>query len=139
MSTITRHDRDFPISFADVEQERLETLRFIARAREERAEVLAGLLRGAAVAAFGFAHRWLAAPVVRWYQREQLRIQLSSLSERLLADVGLTRTDIPKVVKGMHVAPAQRQPAASATLHHLPLGRKPAAASAEDTAQPLAA
>ena len=138
MSTTTRHDRDFPISFAELEEERLETLRIIARAREEKAEAMAGLLRGAAVAVFGFANRWLVAPVVRWYQREQLRIQLASLDDRMLADVGLTRTEIPKLVKGMHRAPAQ-QPAASATLHHLPLERKPAAASAEDTAQPLAA
>ena len=137
MSTTRHQDRTFIFSAADHEQERAATMRMIARARQERAEASGALLRQAGVA----IGRWLVMPMVAWYQREQLRLQLSGMDDRLLADVGLTRGDIPTVVKNAHkVSAAAATPTSSATLHHLPTGRKSATPTMAATDQhPLAA
>ncbi len=58
---------------------------------------LAGVLRG----------------VVAWQERRRLVNRLSSLNDRLLADIGITREDIPAVLQGTHV----RQPE-SAPIEH---------------------
>ena len=138
MSTIRHQDRTSIFSAADQEMDRVETMRLIARARQERAEVTGALLRQAGAA----ISRWLVMPVVAWYQREQLRLQLSGMDDRLLADVGLTRGDIPRVVRNAHEfsVAVTETPASSATLHHLPTGRKsatPAVAATDE--HPLAA
>lgn len=41
----------------------------------------------------------LAAPLVRWYRRNEAYKQLSQLDDRMLADIGVNRGDIPYVVQ----------------------------------------
>lgn len=50
------------------------------------------LLRGLVEAVF--------APLVRWYRRSQAMQELYRLDDRMLADIGINRGDIPAVVKG---------------------------------------
>jgi uncharacterized protein YjiS (DUF1127 family) len=142
MSTTRHQDPAFIFSAANHETERTETMHLIARAREEQAEALGVMLRQAGIAAAGFIGRWLVMPVVGWFQREQLRLQLSGMDDRLLADIGLQRGDIRALVNNAHtrVVSATVSPAASATLHHLPTGRKSDAPDTIDTDRhPLAA
>jgi uncharacterized protein YjiS (DUF1127 family) len=40
----------------------------------------------------------LAAPLVRWYRRNEAFRQLSQLDDRMLADIGVNRGDIPALV-----------------------------------------
>ncbi len=40
----------------------------------------------------------VAGPAVRWYRRNQVERQLSQLDDRMLADIGINRGDIPNVV-----------------------------------------
>jgi uncharacterized protein YjiS (DUF1127 family) len=55
-----------------------------------------------------FAHaakqgwRWLTAPVRAFLQREFVIRELSTLDERSLSDIGLTRSDLPAVAGGMY-------------------------------------
>jgi uncharacterized protein YjiS (DUF1127 family) len=46
--------------------------------------------------------RWLSAPVRAFFERELVLRELSSLSDRDLADVGLSRSDVPAIVRGMY-------------------------------------
>jgi len=48
----------------------------------------------------------VAQYVVAAYKRRQLRRELNSLDDRLLADIGISRADIPAVVSLMGAAPA---------------------------------
>jgi len=41
----------------------------------------------------------LAAPLVRWYRRNEAYRQLSQLDDRMLADIGVNRGDIPALVQ----------------------------------------
>ncbi|GEM_PF-2517022 len=42
--------------------------------------------------------RWARGRIVRWWKRRMDLAELYSLDERSLADIGLTRADIPYVV-----------------------------------------
>jgi uncharacterized protein YjiS (DUF1127 family) len=57
----------------------------------------------------------LAAPLMRWYRRNEAFRQLSQLDDRMLADIGVNRGDIPALVENWD-------------------GEVPAEASAEDEA-----
>ena len=69
-----------------------------AEAERRRSEEMARLIRLAA----GFVGRRVLAPIARWYRREQLREDLMRLDDRTLADIGLSRVDIPKFVEVAH-------------------------------------
>ncbi len=74
------------------------------------------------------------------FDRERYQ-ELMGLDDRTLADIGILRRDIPKVVRNAYAprtAPAET-PAAGATVHRLPAGGKSGAAQSDDTDRPLAA
>jgi uncharacterized protein YjiS (DUF1127 family) len=62
---------------------------------------------GAALRGMARALRPLLAQVVRWERRRATRAALMRCSDRVLADIGIEREDIPLVAKG--VAPAEYQ------------------------------
>lgn len=82
----------------------------LARAREMRA-VEVGEALGSALRAIGrVVDTVLITPVRRWRQQQQAYRELMSLDDHVLHDIGITRADIPYVVRGR--APARR-PAAN--------------------------
>jgi uncharacterized protein YjiS (DUF1127 family) len=78
----------------------------VARARAQRAEATAAMIGGALRGMAG-ALRPLLAAVIRWEQRRATREALMRCSDRVLADIGIERTDIPLVAKG--IDPAEYQ------------------------------
>jgi uncharacterized protein YjiS (DUF1127 family) len=48
------------------------------------------------------AWAWLAAPVRAFFQRELVMRELTALDERSLHDIGLTRSDLPAVSRGLY-------------------------------------
>lgn len=113
----------------------------IADARYRQSKELARLVRLAGTRIAGVVRTWLLAPAVRWYRRRETIQELMGLDDRTLADIGILRCDIPKVV-GDAYAPrtaAAETPAAGATVHRLPAGGKSAAAQSDDTGRSLAA
>lgn len=47
----------------------------------------------------GFVRTWLLAPLVRWHRRNELYREMMSLDDRTLADIGITRADVPYFVR----------------------------------------
>jgi uncharacterized protein YjiS (DUF1127 family) len=45
---------------------------------------------------------WLTAPVRTFFERELVLRELASLGDRDLADIGLSRSDLPAVVRGLY-------------------------------------
>jgi uncharacterized protein YjiS (DUF1127 family) len=45
----------------------------------------------------------LVGPLARWRRREALANELYSLDERMLKDIGLSRSEIPFIVSGKRV------------------------------------
>ena len=68
---------------------------------------------GAALARFAGA---LVAPLVSIYRRQRLHEELMELDDRLLADIGIRRGDIPRIVDG---AFRDRAGAARAAVRHV--------------------
>jgi uncharacterized protein YjiS (DUF1127 family) len=64
----------------------------------------------------GFAHAakqiwaWLTAPVRAFFQRELVMRELTALDARSLADIGLTRSDLPAVTRGLYRRGGLAQP-----------------------------
>jgi len=56
------------------------------------------------------AARGLAGRLVEWRRREQAYAELSALDDRALADIGISRAEIPFVVAGRGVASANSLP-----------------------------
>lgn len=42
----------------------------------------------------------ITAPIVRWHRRNQVYRELYQLDDRMLADIGVSRSDIPSLVEG---------------------------------------
>jgi len=42
---------------------------------------------------------WIAKPLVRWYRRNALYQEMMSLDDRTLADIGMSRFDVPYFVQ----------------------------------------
>ena len=53
---------------------------------------------------------WLAAPVRAFLQRELVMRELTALDARSLADIGLTRSDLPAVTRGLYRRGGLAQP-----------------------------
>ncbi len=80
--------------------------------------------------------RAVIAPVVTWYNRQRMYEELNGLSDRVLADIGLTRAQIPALVKQAY----RVEPAAPAVSEMPALRAEGHAASSNDPMkQPLAA
>jgi uncharacterized protein YjiS (DUF1127 family) len=83
----------------------------VARARQERAQAAASLIR-AALRGVGRTLRPVLAQVVRWEQRRATHDALMHCSDRTLADIGIEREHIPLIAKGIDPAGYQlREPA----------------------------
>ena len=50
-----------------------------------------------------FVQAWLVAPVVRWHKRNELYREMMDLDDRTLADIGISRFDIPYFVRNTPV------------------------------------
>ena len=119
----------------------IDMQRMFSEAQYLRAKELARLVGLARAWVAGLFRASLLAPVVRWYRRRRFHQELMGLDDRTLADIGILRCDIPEVVRNSYAprtAPAET-PAAGATVHRLPAGRKSAAAQSDDTDRSLAA
>ncbi len=119
----------------------IDLQRSIADARYRQSKELARLVRLAGAWAAGVVRAWLLAPAVRWYRRREFYQELMRLDDRTLADIGILRCDIPKMVRNSYAprtAPAET-PAAGATVHRLPAGGKSATAQSDDTDRSIAA
>ena len=79
----------------------------------------ANQLRGEAMAEmFAKAWRWIAKLVRNWQQsvaEGRAMRELASLDDRMLADIGVTRSDIPGVVRRAHIELVHEQPAQSSS------------------------
>jgi uncharacterized protein YjiS (DUF1127 family) len=80
----------------------------VAPAQRERAAATARLFGAVSDAVCG-ALRPVLTPVIRWGKRRATRAALMRCSDRVLADIGVERADIPLVAKS--VVPAEHQPA----------------------------
>ena len=75
-----------------------------AAAREARAHELARLV-GVLARAVNTAFKAIfVAPLAHWRRRTALANELYSLDERMLKDIGLSRSEIPFIVSGKRVA-----------------------------------
>jgi uncharacterized protein YjiS (DUF1127 family) len=81
----------------------------------------------------------VVAPLVTWYRRQQMMEELNGLSDRVLADIGLTRAGIPAAVRQAYrpIWSAAVVPAETATLRTAVETRP--AASNDEAKQSLAA
>lgn len=95
--------RDFPYAKAPNASE-IETIR--AEAMQARDAAIAAGLRKV-FAGVGHAFAALGAAVVTWPQRRATYESLRSLTDRELADIGLTRGEISKVFEPEFRAPAK--------------------------------
>lgn len=103
---------------------RPELDRLLERAHEERARAIRDMLRGAAVR-FARAVRRAAAALARRRLANATARELGALDDRLLADIGIMRSEIGEVVSG-RARPRRFVPAAPA---------EPPAASAPSAAE----
>jgi len=87
----------------DIESEQ----RIIIEARREQAAVFAKYMKGAA-AAIARAVTAVARSVVRATAQARQLAELSRLSDRQLADMGISRADIPRFVVGDRLVDVRR-------------------------------
>jgi uncharacterized protein YjiS (DUF1127 family) len=62
-------------------------------------EIADAVVGGGRPSLFAAVVTTVAAPLVRWYRRNQALRQLSQLDDRMLSDIGINRGDIPNVVQ----------------------------------------
>jgi len=72
--------------------------RLQAAAMQARAEFIAETIVGA----FRLVRRAIVTPLANWYRRERLYEELNSLSDRMLADIGLSRADVARVARAAY-------------------------------------
>jgi uncharacterized protein YjiS (DUF1127 family) len=111
---------------------------YIAQARALRAQAFADIFRRLATGVRWLTRRFVVAPVVGWHRRNVLRGELQTMDDRMLADIGISRAEIPRIVHQAYrtVAGSVEVPT-GATLHRL----EPAydAPPKDDAETPLAA
>jgi uncharacterized protein YjiS (DUF1127 family) len=73
-------------------------------ARRMQAEQIAKLIR-----AIGRGLKALAAPYKVWREYQDTYAELSQLDDRMLADIGITRSDIPRVAAGLWAPQARME------------------------------
>ena len=92
-------------------------------------------LRAVVVALASGTRRWLLEPAARFYLRWRFEDKLSGMSDRILADIGVRRTQIPALARWAY--PLWPGPASgtgqSADVHHLDTSR---AVSPKDRGHP---
>ena len=115
----------------------------LRRAHEERNRAIAGFLRKGGSWLVGFVDEWLVTPIKGWHMRYSLYQQLMGLDDRMLADIGVNRGQIPWVVEhGCIVHETTRAlRRAAAEIHPFPVAatRTVEATSKDRTVPPLAA
>lgn len=124
------------------DNQRIDTQHAIIAARRLQSQVLAGMVSRAATAGVSFVGEWMVGPVVRWYRRGRTYQELMNLDNRMLADIGISRFEIPEIVRQSHRRRGdETRTETGATLHRLAVERQPAPAKAveERTEQSLAA
>jgi uncharacterized protein YjiS (DUF1127 family) len=72
-------------------------------ARKMRAMIIADAL-ATTVLTVSRAIGWLARPLVAWWNRTQVYDELMSMDDRMLADIGISRAEIPAVAAGHYRA-----------------------------------
>jgi|SRR5690606_34485027 uncharacterized protein YjiS (DUF1127 family) len=78
----------------------VDSLALLAAAQEARAREVARLIRGLARKVKSAFNTVVVEPLARWRRREALARELYSLDDRMLRDIGLTRSEIPFIVSG---------------------------------------
>ena len=73
------------------------------------------VLRRAAFGTVGFIRRALIGPIVRWERRRATIRTLSSLDDRMLADIGISRNEIEQLARGR--LPRHSEPSVSPVRH----------------------
>lgn len=71
------------------------------RARRIRAMIIADTIADLVVATVR-AVGWIASPLAAWWTRSRLHDELMSMDDRMLADIGISRADIPAVAAGSY-------------------------------------
>ena len=133
---IANKNERMPGSYAAFFADQTAEVRIAAANAEAISQVLHPLL----VALVSGFQRWLAEPLVRWYGRRRVENQLMSMDDHMLADIGISRSQVQWVAWQAFRTP-EETPQQAATVHHLPVEKKrqDAAAAADDPGHPLAA
>ncbi len=71
------------------------------KARRIRAAILADRIADLVVAVVR-AIGWIASPLFSWWNRTRVYDELMSMDDRMLADIGISRADIPTVAAGRY-------------------------------------
>ncbi|MEE8392706.1 MAG: DUF1127 domain-containing protein [Rhodospirillales bacterium] len=76
----------------------LETWQLMAEARMLQSEELARLLGLATRFVAGFIRSYIWEPAARWHRRRSLYYELSGMDDHMLADIGIQRHEIKKLL-----------------------------------------
>ena len=87
----------------------------LAEARQKRAEELARSLRAFGRSIVGGLRGWIIDPLVGHWRRGRLERELSALSDAMLADIGIGRGDIPRIVREAYRRPTGESVPVTAT------------------------
>jgi uncharacterized protein YjiS (DUF1127 family) len=108
----------------------------VVRAAAANAENISQIIHPACVTVIEIARKWLVEPIMRQHSRRQLFSQLASLDDRILTDLGITRSEIETIVRNAFPSAAQtREQPQTAT----PVQPVPASDLQNDTKHPMAA
>ena len=98
-ATNNSDSRDFAASINEIDQVAINK-----SARRMQAEQFAGVLR-----AIGRGLKALAAPYKVWREYQDTYAELSQLDDRMLSDIGIARSDIPRVAAGLWAPQARME------------------------------
>ncbi len=80
-------------------------------ARRQQARAIAGLVKRAYAATVHLINKHIVTPVTKVRARNRIAMELNSLTQLELNDIGLSRSDIPSVVNGTYDASGRAKPA----------------------------
>jgi uncharacterized protein YjiS (DUF1127 family) len=89
-------------NFASVDE--IDQVAITKAARRMQAEQFAGVLR-----AIGRGLKALVAPYKVWREYQDTYAELSQLDDRMLSDIGIARSDIPRVAAGLWAPQARME------------------------------